>query len=341
MTHAALLDFLATEHDWSRLGDRRVGGRPARRAAGPVPQHRLVPAGRTSEADGAALVARWREMGPWVDRRTSTTRTALARGLGRRTPSSGVWSPSWTTCSAARSPPGRSSTRPGRRPPTGPRRPVLDTRPTSRPRSSKGFRPASRALSGVPRRRARAGGPRRRPSRAERGARRRRGLRSSRPRPHDARPHAATRSTGSASRRSSGSTPSFGSSATDSWARADLSRRSSLALRTDPGPPLRRAGRGVRASPSRRSPAPTARSADWFGRLPRTRVRRRRDGRARGEALDDRLLPPAGGRRQPPGQLLHQHLRAEDPAALRGRGARLPRGGAGPPPPDRDRPGAR
>ena len=91
--------------------------------------------------------------------------------------------------------------------------------------------------------------------------------------------------------------------------------------------------------------ASLARANDAIRRLVRAAaegaVRGRRDGRARGEALDDRLLPAAGGGRQPARQLLHQHDAARDAAALRGGGARVPRGGARPPPPDRDRPGAR
>ena len=69
-------------------------------------------------------------------------------------------------------------------------------------------------------------------------------------------------------------------------------------------------------------------------------VRGGRHAPARGGALDHRLLPRAGRGWRAAGALLHQHLRAPDPPALRGRSARLPRVGARPPPAGRHRPGA-
>lgn len=81
VTHAALLDFLGAEHDLATSGMEAWAVDPL---DGPQVQFLNIPSFQpvASEADGAALVARWREMGPWVDRRIETTRSALARGLG-------------------------------------------------------------------------------------------------------------------------------------------------------------------------------------------------------------------------------------------------------------------
>ena len=73
------------------------------------------------------------------------------------------------------------------------------------------------------------------------------------------------------------------------------------AIGGDPRPPPRRPGAPLRDAATRswrRPRRPLAardrrRSRRWFGRLPRRRLRGRRHGRPRGEALDDRLLPPA------------------------------------------------
>ena len=81
VTHAALLDFLGTEHDLAASGIEAWAVDPL---DGPQVQFLNIPSFQlvASEVDGAALVERWREMGPWVDRRIETTRSALARGLG-------------------------------------------------------------------------------------------------------------------------------------------------------------------------------------------------------------------------------------------------------------------
>ncbi len=81
VTHAALLDFLAIENDLAASGIEAWAVDPL---DGPQVQFLNIPSFQpvVSMADGAALVARWREMGPWVDRRIETTRSALARGVG-------------------------------------------------------------------------------------------------------------------------------------------------------------------------------------------------------------------------------------------------------------------
>ena len=71
-------------------------------------------------------------------------------------------------------------------------------------------------------------------------------------------------------------------------------------------------------SPRRRWPGRTRRSRRWFGRLPKAPCVVVEMADARGEALDDRLLPPARGGRQPARQLLHQH----DASPRRGRATR-------------------
>ena len=107
-----------------------------------------------------------------------------------------------------------------------------------------------------------------------------------------------------------------------------------------PGPVLHDARGGLRQG--RGVPRPRQRGDPRLVRAAaRDPVRGRPHGRARGGALDDRVLPRAGGRRVEARPVLHQHLAPRDPAALRGRGARVPRVGPGPPPADRDRPGAR
>ena len=81
VTHAALLDFLGIERDLAASGIETWAVDPL---DGPQVQFLNIPSYQpvASEADGAALVARFREMGPWVDRRIETTRSALARGVG-------------------------------------------------------------------------------------------------------------------------------------------------------------------------------------------------------------------------------------------------------------------
>ena len=80
--------------------------------------------------------------------------------------------------------------------------------------------------------------------------------------------------------------------------------------------------------------------AAWFGRLPRAAcVILEMPAHEEDHRRIAYYRPPAmdGSR---PGQYYVNTSDPHDAAALRGRGARLPRGGAGPPPPDRDRPGA-
>ena len=80
VTHAALLDFLDAELDLAAAGLDAWSVDPL---DGPQVSFLNVPSFqpvRTIE-EGRALVARWREIGPWVDRLTTTTRDALARGV--------------------------------------------------------------------------------------------------------------------------------------------------------------------------------------------------------------------------------------------------------------------
>jgi len=81
VTHAALLDFLGTAHDLAASGIEAWAVDPL---DGPQVQFLNIPSYQpvASESDGAALVARFRDMGPWVDRRIETTRAALAHGVG-------------------------------------------------------------------------------------------------------------------------------------------------------------------------------------------------------------------------------------------------------------------
>ena len=88
---------------------------------------------------------------------------------------------------------------------------------------------------------------------------------------------------------------------------------------------LRDPRRGLRQG--RMAPRPRHRGDPRLVRAPaRDPVRGRPHGRARGGALDDRVLPPAGARRLEARPVLRQHVAPEDAPALRGRGARLPRG---------------
>ena len=127
-------------------------------------------------------------------------------------------------------------------------------------------------------------------------------------------------------------------------ARARRARPRDLGPRRDPAPAARRSGAALRDArrgrgDGRRVARPRERGRPGLVRAscPRRRAWSCTMRRARGEALDDRLLPPARDRRLAAGPVLHQHVGARDPPALRGRGARLPRGRPGPPPADRDR----
>ena len=116
-------------------------------------------------------------------------------------------------------------------------------------------------------------------------------------------------------------------------------RRSAIGFAPTPRSTSRPARRSS-MSPSGRWRGRATRSADWFGILPVAPCVVVEIGEHRGEALHHRLLPRPGTRRLATRPVLHQHLRPRDAAPLRGRGARLPRGHPGPPPPARDRPGA-
>ncbi len=80
ITHAALLDFLRSEHDLVAAGMDAWGVDPL---DGPQVAYLNVPSFQPvrTPAEGDALVARWRAIGPWVDRLTGTTRDALAQGV--------------------------------------------------------------------------------------------------------------------------------------------------------------------------------------------------------------------------------------------------------------------
>ena len=199
----------------------------------------------------------------------------------------------------ARSRTGRSSIPPGDLPDwsragDAPRRFRRDLRGGRRRRDPAGVRP----LSGVPRRRARAASP---------AADDRPGL-GSVPggdaayarlvrAPHDARPRRPRRSTGSGSRRPSGSTREFAELG-DRLLGTRRPARGDRAAPIGPGAPLRDVRGGVRR---RRGVArPGQRGDPGLVRPPAEgALRRRRDGRPRGAPLDDRLLPPAGRGRQP------------------------------------------
>ena len=80
VTHAALVDFLRSELDLVTAGIDAWGVDPL---DGPQVTYLNVPSFqpvRTIE-DGAALVARWEAIGPWIDRLITTTRDALRRGV--------------------------------------------------------------------------------------------------------------------------------------------------------------------------------------------------------------------------------------------------------------------
>jgi uncharacterized protein (DUF885 family) len=80
VTHSALVDFLGFELDTIAAGLDAWSVDPL---DGPQVAYLNVPSFQPvrSIAEGDALVARWREIGPWVDRLTGTTRGALARGI--------------------------------------------------------------------------------------------------------------------------------------------------------------------------------------------------------------------------------------------------------------------
>jgi uncharacterized protein (DUF885 family) len=81
VTHAALLDFVDGELDLVESG---VGAWAVDPLDGPQVQFLNIPSFQpvTSIAEGEALVSRWREMGPSIDRLIATSREALARNVG-------------------------------------------------------------------------------------------------------------------------------------------------------------------------------------------------------------------------------------------------------------------
>jgi uncharacterized protein (DUF885 family) len=80
ITRSALVDFLRCELDVVESGIDAWGVDPL---DGPQVAYLNVPSFQPvrTMAEGEALVARWREIGPWVDRLTGTTRDALATGV--------------------------------------------------------------------------------------------------------------------------------------------------------------------------------------------------------------------------------------------------------------------
>jgi uncharacterized protein (DUF885 family) len=80
VTHAALLDFLRSELDLTEAGLDAWAVDPL---DGPQVAYLNVPSFQPvrTRAEGEALVARWREIGPWIDRLTGTTRDRLAEGV--------------------------------------------------------------------------------------------------------------------------------------------------------------------------------------------------------------------------------------------------------------------
>jgi uncharacterized protein (DUF885 family) len=80
VTRSALVDFLGFELDLVEAGLDAWSVDPL---DGPQVAHLNVPSFQPVRtlAEGDALVARWREIGPWVDRLIGTTRDALATGV--------------------------------------------------------------------------------------------------------------------------------------------------------------------------------------------------------------------------------------------------------------------
>jgi uncharacterized protein (DUF885 family) len=80
VTRAALVDFLQAELDLVVAGMDAWGVDPL---DGPQVAYLNVPSFQPVRTldEGDALVARWRAIGPWIDRLIATTRDALARGI--------------------------------------------------------------------------------------------------------------------------------------------------------------------------------------------------------------------------------------------------------------------
>ncbi|HEY3165264.1 MAG TPA: DUF885 domain-containing protein [Candidatus Limnocylindrales bacterium] len=80
VTRSALVDFLRFELDLIEAGLDAWAVDPL---DGPQVAYMNIPALQPvrTVAEGEALVARWREIGPWIDRLTGTTREHLSRGV--------------------------------------------------------------------------------------------------------------------------------------------------------------------------------------------------------------------------------------------------------------------
>jgi len=80
VTHSTLVDFLGYELEFVAAGLDAWSVDPLE---GPQVAYLNVPSFQPVRSidEGAALVARWAEIGPWIDRLTGTTRDALGRGI--------------------------------------------------------------------------------------------------------------------------------------------------------------------------------------------------------------------------------------------------------------------
>src|SRR6266852_185334 len=80
VTRAALIDFLGSELDVVESGVEAWSVDPL---DGPQVTFLNVSSFQTvrNPDDAQAMVARWREMGPWIDRLVQTSRAALGRGI--------------------------------------------------------------------------------------------------------------------------------------------------------------------------------------------------------------------------------------------------------------------
>ena len=116
-------------------------------------------------------------------------------------------------------------------------------------------------------------------------------------------------------------------------------RSASVKLRGDPAAFFRTRG-DVEAAARKALARAQAAEPRFLGRLPRTPCVVKRIEPFEEKDSADRLLSARRHRRHAPRRVLRQHLQARDAAALRGRGARLPRVGPRPPHPDRARAGA-
>ena len=178
------------------------------------------------------------------------------------------------------------------------------------------------------------------PARAGPRPRRRRRVSRPDPGPHLARSVRPRHPRRSGSPRSRGSTPSSRTLAGRAIGTTDLADGAGAPAER-PGPPLRRPGRGVRHRAAGRSLARPRRSPTGSGACPQAPCEVVAMAAHEAKHSTIALLPPAGGgRHRGPAATTSTRSEPDDATALRGRGARLPRGDPGPPPPDRDRAGA-